>query len=38
MGSFWRETTIQAKTSYDAKKLLEGQYGAGNVRSVLEVR
>jgi hypothetical protein len=37
-GNSWRDTTIQAKTSYDAKKLLEGQYGVGNVRNVQEVR
>lgn len=30
------ETTIQAKTSFDAKKLLEGQYG-NNLRSVYQI-
>lgn len=32
------ETTVQARNIVGARRLLEGQYGKGNVFSVLEVR
>lgn len=35
---FYRDTTIQAKSVFDAKSLLETQYGKGNVTGVVELK
>lgn len=38
VGGVVEETTVQARSIVGARRLLEGQYGKGNVFSVLEVR